>query len=99
LGTIVNNAFHVEGILLNDSVLIVADSVDPSKSDGLEAPIGTLMIMPDGTTRRKVGPEDTDWDYWLPQKFITEADVVKLIKAHTKKCSNCQKGKSTLKDN
>lgn len=52
--------FEVEGILLEGGAAVFSGSADPSIAL-LQAPVGSMYLRTDGTTWKKIGPLQNEW--------------------------------------
>lgn len=66
-----DTAFDVEKLALNDAVLVVTGTTDPTL--GYEAPVGSVYLYQNGDVSalyEKVGVADTDWRGLTPRQFM-----------------------------
>jgi len=57
----IDDAFTIDKLSLDDNVLMVAGSIDPTISTGYEAPIGSLYVRTNGELYQKTNTADVDW--------------------------------------
>lgn len=57
----IDDAFTVDLLSLNDEILIVSGTADPSTGGGYEAPMGSLFLRSTGDVYRKANTADVDW--------------------------------------
>jgi len=57
----IDDAFTIDKLSLDDSVLVVAGSIDPTISTGYEAPIGSIFVRTNGELYQKTNTADVDW--------------------------------------
>lgn len=57
----IDNAYTIDMLSLDDNVLIVSGTIDPSITTGYEAPIGSVYIRTDGSMYQKTNTADVDW--------------------------------------
>lgn len=67
----IDDAFTINKLSLDDNLLIVSGTVDPTIDSGYEAPVGSLYVRTTGETYQKNNINDVDW-----VKLSTNLDVI-----------------------